>query len=290
MADRYLNEDGVRAIKDYIDNQEVKLIYHAVTLNLDGTVDTYDSTIDYATIKTNLANPQVMDYLDVTWGQTEFLVRIAEITDTTSGDIKFIADIEYAGIARRMIFTLNPQSALTTTLITTGEIVSNKKTSIINNLSNDAYPSTQAIYNEFQRKPVVVWESSDPANYLKAISADLSVTPAWQLTNLDMTPFKRIKVYTCPGKGITTASSTPAMVLEIPLDSRAAFAEYNGNYAASVVAQKTNDNNRLATLLCAVSADKTSFVVLRQTSLYGTAATQNNDIGANVYLIEGYYD
>lgn len=44
------------------------------------------------------------------------------------------------------------------------------------------------------------------------------------------------------------------------------------------------------TLTCAVSADKTKFAVLRQTSLYGTAATTNNDIGASVVLIEGYYD
>ena len=74
------------------------------------------------------------------------------------------------------------------------------------------------------------------------------------------------------------------------LDSRAVSTAWGNNYVASTVIQKSNDSNRLATLTCAVSADKTSFVVLWQTSLYGTAATSNNDIGANVFMIEGYYD
>lgn len=74
------------------------------------------------------------------------------------------------------------------------------------------------------------------------------------------------------------------------LDSRMAITSKGGHYVGSVLSQKPNDANRYASLTCAVSADKTSFSVLRQTSLYGTAATTNNDIGANVVLIEGYYD
>ena len=74
------------------------------------------------------------------------------------------------------------------------EETANKVQSVISNsVSQDKYPSTQAVYNEFQRKPVVVWESNTPSEYLKAIQANLSASPAWQLTNLDMTPFKRIK-------------------------------------------------------------------------------------------------
>ena len=74
------------------------------------------------------------------------------------------------------------------------------------------------------------------------------------------------------------------------LDSRTGFADYGGNFVGSVMVQKPNDSNRYASLTCAVSGDKTKFVVLRQTSLYGTAATTNNDIGADVFMIEGYYD
>jgi len=48
-----------------------------------------------------------------------------------------------------MVFTLDHNDTLTTTSITTSEIVSNKKNSVVNNLSNDYYASTNAIYNEF---------------------------------------------------------------------------------------------------------------------------------------------
>lgn len=171
------------------------------------------------------------------------------------------------------------------------EILANKSQSLLTDTGNTTkYPSVKAV--EDFVKPVVIWEESDPANYLKGIQADISASPAWQLTDLDMTPFKRIKIYSCAGRGtgITAASSTTAaMVLEMSLDSRSAIAEYGGNYIGSIVSNKPNDANRLATLVCAVSADKTSFVVLRQTNLYGSGATSNNDVNANVFMIEGYY-
>ena len=180
------------------------------------------------------------------------------------------------------------------------ENVSNKISAWRVQTDNDHYPSEALvkesidyILNHYQRKPVVVWQETSPANYLKGLQADLSASPSWQLTNLDLTPYKRIKIYSCAGQksGATaSASTTPAIVLEMSLDSRSAIAEYGGNYCGSVEVQKPNDANRFATLTCAVSADKTSFAVLRQSSIYGTAATSNNDVNANVFMIEGYYD
>lgn len=281
------------ANKIYVDEHIVTPNYHLVELNPDGTVHLSASSLVYSTILSNLTNPYKADYLDIFWEYTRFYAKAIEVTDVNTGDIKFIADIEYQGILRHMIFTLNPQSVLTTTSITTAEIVSNKKPSVVNNISNDAYPTTSAVYNEFMRKPVVVWEESTPANYLKAITANISANPAWQLTDLDMTQFKRIKIYSCAGQAsgsTASASTTAAIILEMSLDPRAAIAAYGGNYVGSIISQKPNDNNRLATLTCAVSADKTKFVVLRQTNLYGTAASNNNDVNANVFMIEGYYD
>ena len=143
-----------------------------------------------------------------------------------------------------------------------------------------------------QRKPVVVWEvdGTTVTEGLKALQTDIAATMSWQLTGLDLTPYKRIKVYSKGGQGQTNAGTTGAMILEISLDSRMAIATKGGHYVGSVLSQKPNDANRYASLTCAVSADKTSFAVLRQSSLYGTAATTNNDIGADVVLIEGYYD
>lgn len=146
-----------------------------------------------------------------------------------------------------------------------------------------------------QRKPVVVWEVDGEVvtTGLVAVGEDISANPNWQLTGLDLTPYKRIKIFTKAAQkaGATaSASTTPAMVLEMSLDSRAAIAEYGNNFVGSMLAQKPNDANRLCTLTCAVSADKTKFEVLRMTSLYGTAATSNSDVNAYVFKIEGYYD
>ena len=73
------------------------------------------------------------------------------------------------------------------------------------------------------------------------------------------------------------------------LDSRAA-SPTGGHYLGSIVGQKPNDSNRLFTVTCAISADKTSFAVLRMSTLYGTAATGNSDVNGYVFKIEGYYD
>lgn len=277
------------ANKKYVDDNLIVPNYYLTLLNADGTVDTTTSTLNYNTVLSNLTNRSKADYLDLVWGTTRFYAKCIEVTDVNTGDLKFIGEVEYQGIQRYMVFTLNSSNVLTTTNIITFESVSNKVQSVVSNSTNtDKYPSTKAIFDEFQRKPVVIWETD--TNFLNAIQADITENPAWQLTGLDMTPFKRIKIYSKAGKGRTTAGATGGMILEMSLDSRAGFTDYGGNFVGSVLVQKPNDANRYASLTCAVSSDKTKFVVLRQTSLYGTAATTNNDIGADVFMIEGYYD
>ena len=135
------------------------------------------------------------------------------------------------------------------------------------------------MFDQFQRKPDVVWEVTDVSQGLNALQTNIDANMNWQLTGLDLTPYKRIKVYSRGGQGSTNAGTTGAMVLEMYLDPRMAITSKGGHYVGSVLSQKPNDANRYASLTCAVSADKTSFAVLRQTSLYGTAATTNNDIG-----------
>ena len=277
------------ANKKYVDDHVALPNYHLVFLNPDGTVNQSASSLTFNTISTNLTNPMKADYLDVWWGNTRFYCKAIEITDINIGDIKFIGEVEYQGIQRYMVFTLDQNDVLTTTNIITFETVSNKVNSVVSNSASTAtYPSTKAVFDEFQRKPVVIYSD---ATGLAALQVNISATGvAWQLTGLDLTPFKRIKVYSKGGQGSTNAGTTGAMVLEMSLDPRMAITSQGGHYVGSVLAQKPNDSNRYASLTCAVSADKTSFAVLRQTSLYGTAATTNNDIGANVVMIEGYYD
>ncbi len=276
------------ATKKYVDDQVVQPTLYLVFLNPDGTVDQYASTLQYNKVVANFSDPKEADYLDVFWGDTRFQAKAIEMTDVNSGDIKFIGEFEYNGLQRYMVFTLSPASVLTTTNIITFEGIHNKVQDVVaNSTSADKYPSTKAVFDQFQRKPDIVWQDDTG---LKALQVDIAASMNWQLTGLDMTPYKRIKVYAKAGRGSTNAGTTGQMMVEMLLDSRCADTSHGGHYVGSTLSQKPNDSNRYASLTVAVSADKTSFAVLRQTSLYGTAATTNNDIGANVFLIEGYYD
>ena len=291
------NSNYDAANKAYVDDMCSVPTLHLVDLNPDGSVNLAASTLVYDTIKSNLTNPKRSDYLDVFWENgagsgtyTRFQAHAVGVLDVNTGNVMFLAQFKYLGLQRWMMFELDSTNTLTTTGLYTWQSIHQKTDDIVgNSTSSEMYPSTKAVFDQFQRKPVVVWEDTSGGG-LNALQSDLSANPNWQLTGLDMTPFKRIKVYSRCGKGSTNASTTGAMVLEILLDSRAASTAWGNNYCGSVLSQKPNDSNRYASLTCAVSADKTKFAVLRQTSLYGTAATTNADVGASVFMIEGYYD
>lgn len=287
------------ANKKYVDDNTATPTLHLVDLNLDGSVNQAASTLVYSTIASNLTNPKREDYLDCFWengsgtnSYTRFKARAIGISDVNSGDVMFEGEFYYLGIPIWMVFTLSSQNVLTTVAIINRESVANKTQDIVgNSTSTTLYPSAKAVFDQFQRKPVVVWEVTDTSQGLNALQVNISASDvAWQLTGLDLTPYKRIKIYSKGGQGSTNAGTTGAMILEMSLDPRMAITSQGGHYVGSVLVQKPNDSNRYASLTCAVSADKTSFAVLRQTSLYGTAATTNNDIGASVVMIEGYYD
>lgn len=279
------------ANKLYVDSQVQNATLYLVLLDANGDIDTVTSTLTYAKVKADLTNPTAGSYLDVIFGTSRFYVKALQDMDTNNGPIKFVGSyIGSDSTIRTAVFTLDSSNNLTVNHVFM-ENWNFKVQDVVANASNNmTYPSTAAVYNQFQRKPVIVWEVTDTTQGLKALQTDIAAAMSWQLTGLDLTPFKRIKIYSCGGQGSTNAGTTGAMVLEMSLDSRMAITTKGGHYVGSVISQKPNDANRYASLTCAVSADKTSFAVLRQTSLYGTAATTNNDIGANVVLIEGYYD
>jgi len=238
---------------------------YAVTLNADGTVNTFDSALIYSSVAARIQNPAFSDQLVVTWGNSIFTADADEKLSGANGDVKFITDCEHDGIQRHMIFTLTSANALQTTLIET-----------------------------YARVPATVWEVSDVTQGLIALNTNISSSLAWQLTNLDLTPYKRIKIYAKAGRktGLTAADSSivPAAIIEMLLDDRAKETVSQNVFIGSAVVQNPNDANRLGMLTCAVSGDKTKFAVTRATSLYGTAATSNTDCYQYVFKIEGYYD
>lgn len=148
--------------------------------------------------------------------------------------------------------------------------------------------------SSFKRKPVTVWDVQDVTQGLIALNTNVSSSLAWQLTDLDLTPFARIKIYVKAGRktGSLSADSsiTPASIIEMSLDDRAKETVSQNVFIGGSVVQNPNDPNRLGLITCAVSGDKTKFAVLRATTLYGTAATSNTDVYPYVFKIEGYYD
>ena len=289
------NSNYDAANKQYVDEMSSVPRGHLVELNADGSVALAASTLVYRTILANLTDPKKSDYLDVFWENgvgsgeyTRFKADAVGISEVNAGNIQFVKEFKYLGVQRYILFELDSTNTLTTTGLFTWQSIHQKTDDIVgNSTSSEMYPSTKAVFDQFQRKPVIVWQDDTG---LKALQTDIAASMNWQLTGLDLTPFRRIKVYAKAGRGSTNAGTTGQMMVEMLLDSRCADTSHGGHYVGSVLSQKPNDSNRYASLTVAVSADKTSFAVLRQTSLYGTAATTNNDIGANVFLIEGYYD
>ena len=112
----------------------------------------------------------------------------------------------------------------------------------------------------------------------------MSASIAYQLTNLDLSPYKRIKVHIGSG-GSSGASFKSAGLIELSLDAKLANAS-TGQWIGSVLTENAADRNRLSAFLVAVSPDKTSFAYARATSLYGTGATNISD--SYVKLIEGF--
>ena len=279
----------------------LKQNYYSVVLNPDGTVNTYSQELNYQTIKNNLQDSKINDILEIMWVTTKFNIQAIEETD---GDIKFIGDIEFDGIQRRMVFTLNSNNQLTTTLITTNEIVSNKRTSVVNNLSDNYYPSTNAVYNEFQRKPVLIYDKVDKLHVPGTITAGTDdnngllnqnqgegttrTIQSWNITGMNLSEFKRIRVVYSRNDGTSAVTGEFFIPLDADYITDGNLNAYVNGASLPYYAVRT----RLVGINCAISSDKTSFSVTQTISLtattLGMVATTVNDMF--VTKIEGYYD
>lgn len=275
--------------------QDIKPVNYTVTLNADGTVNTVDSGLTYATVKAALNSGTRGYYLDVVFGELRFSVKALENSDTENdGDILFIGTyISSDSTIRLALFSLTSSDALTVNHVFL-ESWNFKVQDVIAYANNTlTYPSTKAVYDQFQRKPVVIWEVADASEGLTGLNTNLSTSYAWQLQNLDMTPYKFVRAYfkagRKTGKGSADSSIVPSAIIDISLDDRAAQSTM-GYFIASHVGQNPNDANRLALTTVAINGAKTAFAVVRQTSLYGTAATSNTDVYAYCFKLEGYYD
>lgn len=267
-----------------------------VNLNNDGSIRSTDpSTIYYNEVK-NFLDKKIPVCLLVNQDGTRTRIYSTEqMSSSTNAPIVFAGPIRHAnGDITEAVFLLDSSNNLTVSY-TARENALHKVTNLSNYYASEIYyPSVKGVWDTFQRKPVTVWEVQDATQGLSALNTNITANLAWQLTDLDLTPFKRIKIYSRAGRktGAIAADSsiTPASIIEMSLDDRAKETVSQNVFIGSSVVQNPNDANRLGLLTCAVSADKTKFAVVRATTLYGTAATSNTDAHPNVFMIEGYYD
>ena len=146
------------------------------------------------------------------------------------------------------------------------------------------------ILEEFRRRePVVLWET-DGTTGLLGLNKDWVADDGWQVTGLDMTPFKRVKFYVKPNRdSLSKNRLTPPAVCEVFLDNRHTSDYAGGEFIGTYLGASPADHNVLYSCIFVVSADKTKFKFQTQNSLYGTTKGGRNDNGRFCYLCEGYY-
>lgn len=295
-------ESNDAANKAYVDEKTVAPIRYMGILEDDGTI-TASSDMKYDSVKSALekgrmsyiltyrqeVDPQNNHYFILTTNENYFNANAVYFTG-----IDYIDDnhITYYAIK------LNSNNVISTESVDINvdeyEKIINKSTDVIvDKESNTKYPTCKTIYDNFQRRDVLIYDktsklnvggqivSGDSANGLSALGASGSIADnQWNITGLDLSGFKYIRVI----YNRDSANTGSTAEFNIPLDYSI---QNNAYFVSGGVSPSFGDRNRMNCMQCAVSGDKTKFAVCQTYSLYGTAATTISTI--YVVRIYGVY-
>ena len=211
-------------------------------------------------------------------------------TDTASVEIlKDWGDSQYCGIAVQhivigdfldnsveigkdsVINAPNTKAVYEYTNTQCGVVMNYMQTTFVDNLRN------LADLRYIRSFPDIIYD--DP----KGFEANNKDVGNWQLNNLDLTPYKRLKFYVKAG-GDGNDNRTPMHIVEMHLDDRC---KNSIGFTAGHTAVNPNNRNRIHCVTFAVNETKTSVQFVAANSLYGTASTSGSG-GRCCYLIEGY--
>jgi len=106
----------------------------------------------------------------------------------------------------------------------------------------------------------------------------------WQLTGLDLTPYKKLKFY-ISSAGDGDSNWSPSHIVELHLDNRARGS--NGHFTAGHTAICPNSTGRFHNVVFSVSANKTS-LAFNRSNRYSASTSATSIEGRRCYLIEGY--
>ena len=160
----------------------------------------------------------------------------------------------------------------------------NKVTDIANNAESETlYPNCKGTYElmKFVYDLVMPVTIYDDSTGFEANGKDVG---SWQLDNLDLTPYKRLKFYV-KASGDSNDNRTPMHVVEMHLDDRC---KNSIGFTAGHMSVNPNNRNRIHCVTFAVNEAKTAIQFVAANSLYGTASTSSSGDRC-CYLIEGYY-
>lgn len=105
----------------------------------------------------------------------------------------------------------------------------------------------------------------------------------WQLTGLNLTPYKRLKFYIKAAENGSTGS--PSHIVEIHLDDRAKNAQ--GHFTGGHTAIFPDATGKFHNVICSVSGDKTA-LAFNRANRYSASTSATSKGGRQCYLIEGY--
>lgn len=278
------NSDYDAANKKYVDDHILTPVNYLVALDQNGAIDLVSSSLNYATVKAYLTNNTKDVYLDVLWEPSRFYAKAVQDEDTNNGPINFIGSYSRGGKFYTALFMLDSSDNLTV-LHLEPQLTHEKAQAITstNISSTTQYPTTKAVadYVAAALAPDIVWSS---ATGLSPQQADTSSSMTHQITNLDLSPYKRLKFHLGSG-GSSGTGMKSAAIIEVELNAQLANSAAQ-QFIGSVITVNPNDRNRLSAYTVAVNVAKTAFSYTRATSLYGTAATSISD--ELLYFVEGY--
>lgn len=144
------------------------------------------------------------------------------------------------------------------------------------------HPSAKATYDLMKFvydlvMPVKIYD--DPTGF-EANDEDIG---NWQLTGLDLTPYKRVKFYIKAAEEGNTGS--PSHIVEIHLDDRAKNAQ--GHFTGGHTAVFPDSTAKFHNVICSVKGDKTA-VAFNRANRFSASTSATSLGGRYCYLIEGY--
>jgi hypothetical protein len=158
-----------------------------------------------------------------------------------------------------------------------GDYVDNQCGAVMDYMQTTFADNIMALCND-RFAPHIIYD--DPTGF-EANNEDIG---SWQLTGLNLTPYKKLKFY-ISSAGDGDSNWSPSHIVELHLDDRARGSM--GHFTAGHTAICPNATGRFHNVIVSVSANKTA-LAFNRSNRYSASTSATSVEGRRCYLIEGY--